>query len=286
MKFSERIGARAMQHQIQLESMNDALRNSLWNEVLSRFGGESPRWVRALHLLGQFLFKVPVDSLPDSEGTAHLWIRDRFFAARWDEVYDIVEFLVNEIDAIWRPEAAYQAYYQDQHKRFLLTVNYILERELSGYRFVNGVLVPISDPAEILAIEQASQNTQKAGLHGAHEHISRALTLLGQKPEPDYRNSIKESISAVEAVVSSATGDKAKGVADAVEVLAAKTEIHGALKSAIKQLYGYTSDTDGVRHAIMSQVDVGFDEAKFMLVACAAFVNFFVSKASRAGLLK
>lgn len=86
--------------------------------------------------------------------------------------------------------------------------------------------------------------------------------------------------------MSSAIGDKARGVADAVDALAAKTEIHGALKTAIKQLYGYTSDAEGVRHAIMSQTDVGFDEAKFMLVACAAFVNFFVSKASRAGLLK
>lgn len=161
MKFSERIGARAVPQQIQLESMNDALRNSLWNEILSRFGGESQRWVRAISCLGQFLFKLPVDSLPDVEGAAHRWMRDRFFAAPWDEVYDIVEFLVNEIDNIWRPETVYQTYYQDQHKRFLLTVNHILERELSGYRFVQGVIVPISDPAEILAIEQASQNTQK-----------------------------------------------------------------------------------------------------------------------------
>ncbi len=167
----------------------------------------------------------------------------------------------------------------------MAVTNGILERELSGYRFVQGVLVPISDPAEVLAIEQASQAAAKAGLQGAHEHIATALGLLGRKPTPDFRNSIKESISAVEAVVNSVSGGKAAGVADAVDALAAKAEIHGALKAAIKQLYGYTSDADGIRHAIMEQANVGFDEAKFMLVACAAFVNFFVSKASKAGLL-
>ena len=64
-----------------------------------------------------------------------------------------------------------------------------------------------------------------------------------------------------------------------------KTELHGTLKSAFKQLYGYTSDEDGIRHAILEDKKVGFDEAKYMIVACSAFVNFLISKAEAAGLL-
>jgi hypothetical protein len=286
MRFSERIGARVVPRSIQLEGIDDDLRNSLWNEIVTRLSAASGRWPKALAALGKYVFKVPIDSLPSTDNAAHEWLRVKFYAPPWHEAYDIVEFVVHQIDYICQPEQAYRAYYQEQKPAFLATVNHVLERELSGYRFINGVLAPVSDPAEVLAIEQASQAVSKAGLQGAHEHIATALSLLGRKPVPDYRNSIKESISAVEAVVNSVVGASGNGVAEALEKLASKTEIHGALKAAVKQLYGYTSDSEGIRHAILDQSNVGFDEAKFMLVACAAFVNFFVSKAAAAGLLK
>lgn len=43
---------------------------------------------------------------------------------------------------------------------------------------------------------------------------------------------------------------------------------------------------DGIRHAILEEPNVGFHEAKFMLVACSAFVNFLISKAEAASLLR
>ncbi len=50
--------------------------------------------------------------------------------------------------------------------------------------------------------------------------------------------------------------------------------LHPALKAAFSQLYGYTSDEEGIRHALLDESRVGFPEAKFMLVACSAFVSF------------
>jgi hypothetical protein len=50
-------------------------------------------------------------------------------------------------------------------------------------------------------------------------------------------------------------------------------------------LYGYTSDESGIRHAILESKDIGFAEAKFMLVTCSAFVNFAVDKAKAAKLI-
>jgi hypothetical protein len=61
--------------------------------------------------------------------------------------------------------------------------------------------------------------------------------------------------------------------------------MHGALKSAFNKLYGYTSDEDGIRHAILEESNVGFDEAKYMIVVCSAFVNYLTAKASAHGLL-
>ena len=41
---------------------------------------------------------------------------------------------------------------------------------------------------------------------------------------------------------------------------------------------GYTSDEQGVRHAMMDDPRVCFAEAKFMLVACSAFADYVVAK--------
>src|SRR5262249_50572550 len=105
------------------------------------------------------------------------------------------------------------------------------------------------------------------------------------KPTPDHRNSIKEAISAVEAAAKLIAGSEGSGLGPALNRLAAKVTLHGALKAAFLSLYGYTSDSGGIRHALLEEDNVGYDEAKFMLVACSAFVNFLISRAGPAGLL-
>ena len=154
-----------------------------------------------------------------------------------------------------------------------------------GYRFISGVLSPISNPVETTEISGAIESSYRKGLHGAHQHLETALKLLGKKPEPDYRNSIKEAISAVESVSKQLSGSDAPGLSGALAALESKMEMHGALKSAFIKLYGYTSDEDGIRHAILEEINVGFDEAKYMIVACSAFVNYLSAKASACGLL-
>lgn len=129
------------------------------------------------------------------------------------------------------------------------------------------------------------ESAARTGLSGAHAHLQAALKLLGQKPNPDYRNSIKESISAIESVVKKISGANSQGVSGALAKLEGQLQIHGALRKAFGQLYGYTSDSDGIRHAILDEPTVGFDEAKYMLVSCSAFVNYLVAKADKANVL-
>lgn len=92
---------------------------------------------------------------------------------------------------------------------------------------------------------------------------------------------MKESISAEEAIC-----EKISGIKDhdsLLEKMLKKLEdkgikIHSGLKSALDILYEYTSDANGVRHVD----DIGgksstFEEAKFMLVSCCAFVNYLIA---------
>jgi hypothetical protein len=74
------------------------------------------------------------------------------------------------------------------------------------------------------------------------------------------------------------TGEKSGGLRKALSKLSATEHIHPRLEAAFKALYDYTSDEDGVRHAMLEAPKLGFAEAKFMLVACSAFMHFIVEK--------
>ena len=51
-------------------------------------------------------------------------------------------------------------------------------------------------------------------------------------------------------------------------------------------MYAYTSDEDGIRHAILDETVIDIADAKYMIVACSAFSNYLVAKANAVGLLK
>jgi hypothetical protein len=94
----------------------------------------------------------------------------------------------------------------------------------------------------------------------------------------------KGGISAIESIVKQIF---AKITAEgALKELSKNIDIHKALQSGFIKLYGYSSDEDGIRHPILDQPNVGFAEAKFMIVSCSAFVNFLISKVEAAGFFK
>ena len=144
--------------------------------------------------------------------------------------------------------------------------------------------IVLTSEEEIQAITSAIQKLKDEQLLGASKHLSKAVELLALKPIPDYRNSIKESISAIESVVKKIVNEKGGGLDKALAILDNKVKFHGAFKSGLLSLYGYTSDVDGIRHPILEEKDIGFDETKFMLVSCSALVNFLIAKAEKAGL--
>jgi len=55
--------------------------------------------------------------------------------------------------------------------------------------------------------------------------------------------------------------------------------LHPALREALEKLYGYAGDDDGIRHALSDKSDLDSHDAKFMLVACSAFVNYLRGRA-------
>ncbi len=273
-----------------MEGISTELMNSLWNLVYSLY--ESSRdiyWYKVAKYIAQYFRKFPADEVPYRDYDCRNWVKDYFFSLQWPEMYDFIEFVVHNHIGMTKVLSQYgvdNIYHRVKPTEIISIANSILEEELSGYRFVGGVLVPISDKIEGAEIEEAMSKAAKYGLEGAHEHIKTALELMGKKPTPDYRNAIKESISGVESVVKQIVGLSSGGLDDALEELAKNTNVHGALKAGFKKLYGYSSDEDGIRHAILDQSNVGFTESKYMVVACSAFINYLIQKADDAKILR
>lgn len=264
---------------MQLDSMDDDLRNGLWNSLSSCYlmrirnhllvsrDTETAFFCRTLW---ETYFKLPFDRMPGTTGNFYDYIRDYYFGCNWYEVYDFLEFLAE----FYKKESVTDM--------FITSCNEILEREVSGYRFIGMKLAPITSKEEIDEIEEALDSSDS--LRPVVTHIQTALQKLSDKKSPDYRNSIKESISAVEAICRLITGKDNATLGQALKVVKGKIPMHPALEQAFGKLYGYTSDEAGIRHSLLEEPNINFEDAKFMLVSCSAFTNYLKLKASKAGI--
>ena len=263
MRFSERKGYKEVSKIIQTNSISINLRNLLWNALHVYIWDEGtlksdfqPFFIRLKH----YYFKEPIDNISDYRYHDFLnVIRKYFFQAEWYEVYDFLEEILKHFE-------------NEELNQF---VNRMLEDELSGYRFISGLFTEITDKQEIEMLENALNHEDFPNVKA---HLQRALELLSDRKNPDYRNSIKESISAVESIAKEIAQKPKAELGEALKEIEKKGKLHGAMKSAFLNLYGYTSDANGIRHAMMDEPNLTGDDAKFFLLVCTSFINYLKTK--------
>lgn len=185
-----------------------------------------------------------------------------FKAEEWYIIYDFIEryLKVSNIETITKMEKVF---------------NEILEEEVSGYRIVDGLVVPITSKAEIETVKEACNTPY----HSVNVHIEKAIELFANRKKPDYENSIKESISAVESICCVITNSEHGTLGKTLKKLKDNgVHIHSAMESAFSSLYGYTSDEDGIRHGSIDFREAPIEDARYMLITCSAFVNYLMEK--------
>lgn len=275
MSFSQRIGKKPLTKNLQLESIDNELRNGLWNilklcildKMEKKIGGGHTDF----HQFGQIIwlryFKLPVDNLSTNNLNTEHQIRTYFFKAEWNEVYDFLEFIAGLDDIIYVEE-------------FIKSTNHILEIEFSAYRFIDNIISPISNNLEVQEIKEAlSQNNSYTSLNGVNIHLANALDKLSDRTNPDYRNSIKESISALETAFRTITGESTLGKAlNSLETNGIK--IDEQLKIGYEKIYAFTNNKQsGIRHAIVDEHnEPDFDDAKYILLLSSSMINYLVGK--------
>ncbi|GIP51792.1 AbiJ-NTD4 domain-containing protein [Paenibacillus vini] len=267
--FSERNGY--ISKQIQFENVDFALKNRIWNvfyvenQHLLNPSLRSPSLEIVEDILDVFGFtyEYPKDWLMRERNMKKL--ESLFLKKEWHFAYDFIEVYLEKVSERSKSNSNNLA------KEF----NRVLEEEKSGYRIVKRLVVPITTKSELKSIDQ-STNTK---YDSVNIHMLKALSLYSRRKNPDYENSIKESISAIESLCCIITGNNKATLGDALKKMdESGLKLHGALKSALNQLYGYTSDQNGIRHAGIDFAGASTEDAKYMLVSCSGFVNYIVEK--------
>jgi len=277
-RYSERNGLKNVSETIILREIPISLQNALcscfdrlYTYIRYNFGNESLYWDLQRHLWTHFLNRREGD-YNYGENVITIFLSNK--SNEWYDKFDIIEEALYCLQHRMKPDV-----YRGRCFEFLkVDLNNEFERLNVAHRVVDEYIVDIISDSEIGSIETAmSQNAEPV-----KEHLQKALMLYAQRPDADYRNSIKESISALESYCRQKTEESTLGKA-LKKLENAGVTIHPRLKSAFEQLYAYTNDGDtGIRHALIEGDAIPTNaEAMFMLVSCTALINYLNTQQSQ-----
>jgi len=199
-------------------------------------------------------------------------IKGNFLGKEWWKCPEVIE----EFLKLCSNEAPYDKF---EHE-----CNRVLESEKAELRLIKKRFVKLTSDIEIKEVKDALSNP----LNEVRAQLQLALDKFSDRNSPDYRNSIKESISAVETLCKKIVGNSDGTLGRALQMIIDKkiVEIHPDMIAGFKSLYDYTSDANGIRHGLFDgKISAGYEEAKYMLISCSAFVNYLTVKAQKANIL-
>lgn len=258
---------------IKMKGLDESCQNRLWN-VLDGFianNDECIEYFQSVNYVMDHLGEIKI-SAPIHIKNAIPTIREHFFE-KWYRSFDVIEMFLTYV-------------YEDgslmpcEPNEYTTTFNYVLEEEKSGYRFLENKAVNITNSAELELLNEVTH----LEFENVNIHFKKAIDFYADRVEPDYENSIKESISAVEAMCCIITGIDGANSSLGKTLKKLKDNdiyIHPALESAFSSMYGYTSDENGIRHGGIDFTNAPEEDAKYMLLSCSAFVNYLIAKLTR-----
>ncbi|WP_370301580.1 AbiJ-NTD4 domain-containing protein [Pseudooceanicola sp.] len=272
--FSQRSGLVPAPPQLKLGEVSDELRRLLDYNINLEIERESDvgmystifsvRWRRVSKDLHVEFFGQRASTYKDDPETVRRNLEGFVETADIGRLFDLVEFLVR---------------HPGSSGEFMREVSASFVKARSAYRLVDGMIVAIGTEQQGTAFETAIAAAKSAGENAARKHLVGAGSHLRNG---DWSGSIRESIHAVEAMaLKLSPGTKSLG--PALAELEKAGHIHKALKTAFGSLYGFTSDQEGVRHALVFEDEANVDEADamFMLGACASFVSYLIQRTTQ-----
>ena len=270
--FSQRTGLEPIPPQLKLGEVSAELRRLLDYYICLEIDRESysgydsvtfrDEWKRVAMDLNVLFFRQPSDKFDHGVYNNEQRLKRLIQHAEIGDLFDLVEFLVRHPGC------------SDVLKRELADA-FVTAR--AAYRlFDNKYIAAIGTEEQAAAFERAIADAEVKNAIAARKQLIAAGVALRNS---DWAGSVRESIHAVEAMaVRLAPGTDTLGAA--LKALEQRGHLHGSLKAAFGSLYGYSSDEEGVRHALVFGNEAQVDEADalFMLGACASFVSYLLAR--------
>jgi hypothetical protein len=273
--FAQRLGVEPLPTPLNPTELSKALRAQLW-EIIYRYLCETREGSEVGGIWGDILYRKHVhfdngmaDRFDGHFGTQCNHLSRLFEKGSHIEIYGCLEHILRD----WQCPVDFRE-----------QLSGVLKDNLAPYVITpwNGFVVTASaEQGELLV--RALNEISKSPMAGASQHLKQSIELINKG---QWAKSIAESIHAVESVARKIE-PTATTLDPALKKLAPKISMHPALQGAFGKLYGYTSDAQGIRHALIDQstAAVDRDDAIFMLTTCAAFSSYLVNKATGAALL-
>lgn len=171
--------------------------------------------------------EIYIDKYEDSYEKIMGQVQDVFLSNPFHEVLTTIEFLSNiyyfNFDDLQINKWDFN--YQKEKEKYLnpyKVFNQTFEDEFIGYRFVNKKIIKISDKNEMNSIENACQTPNER----VNSSIEKALDFIGENEKKDYKNSIKESLTAVETYCNYFLHTTGLTLGKALNQVTQKTTIH------------------------------------------------------------
>jgi len=126
------------------------------------------------------------------------------------------------------------------------------------------------------AFTQALNDTQVSGRTASKAHLQESAKFIRNGK---WADSVRESIHAVESLVGK-MDIKSNTLGGALAEIEKLGHLHPALKKGFSNLYGYSSDEQGIRHALTEgeSPNVSQADALYMLGSCASFVSYILAQ--------
>ena len=281
--FSEAQGYEELPQPLRLEEISYEARLRIWDLIYqncishvepTNYEGEPYIVDRELHFAWNGIFKdmhsrfllEPIDSLELS--TDELVRRHKLLILEdlpFNRLFDLLQMMMRDLRCpdVFITEVA--NLFSSYRLAYVVDTNW------------PATILPAATECEGVSTLAAIRQLRSDGLSGAVTHLGRASERINQG---DWAGAIRESIHAVESVARNLDSGHSNTLEPALQALAKQGGLHPALKSAFSKLYGYTSNEQGIRHALLEGTEAkpGLDEAVFMLGACAAFASYLSRK--------
>lgn len=274
--FEQAEGRAPLPSQLRIGEVSPMLRSLLWKLVYDHMCDDSASfddwlgdlWTVILTDLHVWHEHRPVDEF-DNRLSSHVSaLKKRMFQGDYVAVLGFFQFVIRH------PGCSHN--FKDK-------IAATLRIARAAYSLVDDTIVPFASDEERQTVERAFGDLHGSEFNGARTHLAKAAEELtgGQ-----YADSVRESVHAVESTARLLV-PTARSLGVALAKLEAAGQIHGSLKAGFNSIYGFTSDEQGIRHALLDAPAASVDEhdALFMLGACAAFVSYLIGKARIAGLI-